>query len=121
MSDSTDRQKIMIAVVFGAPILWQLYAFISAFRRAPAFRSLFTGLGSPLPPVTRSFFAVYPFWWILPVLFALLSIDVWRRDNPPLPYFVAVLVASTVSALALHAWLNEAFFTPLLTILQRIG
>jgi hypothetical protein len=121
MTGSPDRRKIMVAVVFGVPIVWQLYAFISALRHAPVFASLFAGLGGPLPLVTRSFFAAYPFWWVLPVLFTALSFDVWRRDNPPLPYFVAVLVASTVSALALHAWLNEAIFAPLFTILEKIG
>lgn len=121
MPGSPDRQKTMIAVVFGLPIVWQLYAFISALRHAPLIMSLFASMGSPLPAVTRSFYAAYPFWWILPVLFTALSTDVWRRDDPPLPYFVAVLVASTVSALALHAWLNEAFFAPLFTILEKIG
>jgi hypothetical protein len=121
MTGSRDRQKMMVAVVFGAPILWQLYAFLSAVRHVPAFMTLFAGLGGPLPPVTRFLFAAYPYWWILPVLFTALSVDVWRRDNPPLPYFVSVLVASTVSALALHAWLNEAFFAPLFTILEKIG
>ena len=121
MSRSPDRQKVMIAVVFGVPIVWQIYVFISALRHAPAFRSLFAGLGGSLPLVTRSFFAAYPFWWVLPVLFTALSVDVWRRDNPPLSYFVAVLVASIVSALALHVWLNEALFAPLLTILEKIG
>jgi hypothetical protein len=121
MPDSPDRQKIIAFVAFGTPVVWQLYACITAFRHAPGLISLFTGFGSPLPPVTRYFIATYPYWWVLPTLFAGLSADVLRRNHPPLLYFVSVLVASVGSALTLHAWLNEALFAPLFTIFEKIG
>jgi len=121
MPDPLDRQRVSALVALGAALAWQLYAVVSALRHASAFRSLFAGLGGTLPPVTRYFFASYPYWVILPILFAVLSVDVLRRQNPPLPYFTAVLVASVASALTLHAWLYEAFFAPLFTILEKIG
>lgn len=121
MPDPLDRQRISAIVALAAALAWQLYAVVSALRHAALFRSLFAGLGGPLPPVTRYFFATYPYWVILPILFALLSVDVLRRQRPSLPYFTCVLVASVVSALTLQAWLYEAFFAPLFTILEKIG
>ncbi|MFY9826110.1 MAG: hypothetical protein WAM82_32390 [Thermoanaerobaculia bacterium] len=116
-----DRQKIIAIVAFAAPIVWQLYAVVLALRHATLFKSLFAGLGGPLPLVTNAFFLAYPYWGLVPILFVVTSWDVLRRRNPPLPYFSSVLVASYAAALLLHAWLQEAFFAPLFSILQKIG
>ena len=53
--------------------------------------------------------------------FGLLSFDVLRRREPPLLYFVLVLVGSTLAAFSMHAWIREAMFAPLFETLQKIG
>jgi hypothetical protein len=116
-----DRQNVIAVIVFSAGILWQIYAVVLASRHAATFQSLFAGLGGPLPLVTRAFFASYPYWVILPVSFGLLAMDVLRRREPPLPYFAAVLAGTYAAALLLHAWVQEAFFAPLFSILHKIG
>jgi hypothetical protein len=121
MENTTSRQRIVAIVAFAAPILWQMYAVVSAFRQAPALKKLLSGLGDEIPLVTQYFYALYPFWWLAPVIFAGLSLDVLRRHDPPLVYFSSVLVASVISSLVLHAWLYEAFFAPLFSVLEKIG
>lgn len=127
--DSTQSSKMPIPperrfaeiVTLSAGLLWQLYVVITAYRQAPRFEVLFAGLGGPLPLVTRSFLATYRFWGLLPLLFAALTVDILRRRNPSLRYFGLVLAAGFLSALVLHAWLYEAIFAPLNTILDKIS
>ena len=116
-----DRQNVIAIVVFAAGILWQLYAALLALRHAAAFQSLFAAVGGPLPLVTRAFFASYPYWVILPISCGLLAMDVLKRREPPLPYFAAALAGTYGAALLLHAWVQEAFFAPLFSILHKIG
>jgi hypothetical protein len=115
------RQRATTIVVLGAAIAWQVYVVVSAFRRAPDFQKLFTGLGGPLPAVTRFLFATYPWWWLIPVFFTILSIDVVRQRDPPLRYFAVVTGSAILTGFVLCAWLYEAFFQPLNSILDAIG
>jgi len=116
-----NRESITASLGLGAAILWQLYVVLLAYRNAPIFRDLFSGLGGQLPLLTRAFFASYRFWILVPVLFAVLSRDLLRRRDASLQYFAIVLGASLLAALALQAWMNEAVFQPLFSILKAIG
>jgi len=112
-----NRERLASATFLGAALLWQLYAVWLAFRNAPILRPLVAGLGPRIPPVTQNFLAVYKLWALVPLLFAALSYDVARREKARLGHFAAVLIASVVAALFLHAWLNEAWFRPLVVVL----
>jgi len=115
------RERIASATFLSAALAWQTYAVVLAFRNAPVLRSLLAAIGGRLPSVTHNFFVAYSYWPVVPIVFGLLSADVIRRERAPLGYFAAVLVASVISALFLHAWLNEAWFRPLFVVLQKIG
>lgn len=120
MASSEDRQRITTIIVLGTSIAWQIYVVVTAIRRAPSFEKLFTGLGGPLPLITRSFFATYLWWWLIPVGFAILSFDVIRRRDSSLRYFTSVTIGAVLVGFALCAWLYEAFYQPLFSILDAI-
>ena len=120
MASSENRQRITTIVVLATSLLWQLYVVVTAFRHAPDFRKLFAGLGGPLPSMTRLFFATYLWWWLVPVGFAILSFDVVRRRDPPLRYFAAVTGGAVLVGFVLCAWMYEAFYQPLFSILDAI-
>jgi hypothetical protein len=101
-------------------IAWQVLTIVLAFRYADALSALLSGLGIDAPAITRSFLASYRWWIVAPVLAALLVADVARRSRPPLVYGSIVLVTSVVVALALHAWMNEAWFGVLFTIMAKV-
>ena len=113
-----NRERLASAVFLSAALLWQLYSVWLAFRNAPFLRPMVASLGSRIPALTHNFLAVYRFWPLVPLVFAALSFDVARRERAPLGYFAAVIIASVVAALFLQAWLNEAWFRPLVVILN---
>jgi hypothetical protein len=118
---SQDRRRFAEIATLAAALLWQIYVVVSAYRHAPRFATLFAGLGGPLPFVTESFLATYRFWGLLPLLSAALIADVLRRRNPSARYFGLVLTAVLLTGFLLHAWLYEAIYAPLYTILDKIG
>jgi hypothetical protein len=115
------RWRLTEVLALGAGLLWQLYVAVTAFLRVPDFEKLFAGLGGPLPLVTRSLLATYRLWIVFPLLSAVLVADVLRRRNPSLRYFGLVLAAVLLTAMLLQAWLYEALYSPLFTILDQIG
>jgi hypothetical protein len=117
----SDRTKVLALIAFAAPVAGQLYAVVLAFRSAPTFRALFEGLGAPLPLITRSFLASYPYWVLVPLAVALVSADVLRRPRVSTSYFATVLGGSFAVALALHAWLQVAVHAPLRSILDKVS
>jgi hypothetical protein len=121
MNQPRNRESVAASLGLGAAVLWQLYVVLLAYRNAPIFRSLFSGVGGELPLVTRAFFASYKGWILVPALFAILSWDLLRRKDASLLYFALVLGASLLAALALQAWMSEAMFQPLFSILKAIG
>jgi len=50
-----------------------------------------------------------------------LSVDVLRRANVRPVYFAGVAAASLLAALALHAWVNVAFFEPLFALVKAVS
>jgi hypothetical protein len=115
-----DRKRLTEVVVLAAALLWQLYVVVYAYRHIPDFAQLFAGLGGPLPLITRSCLVTYRLWGLLPLLFAALSADVLRRRNPSPRYFGLVLIGTLLTALGLHAWLQEAMYAPLFRILDQV-
>jgi hypothetical protein len=113
----TTRERF---VALSVALFFQVYAVILAIWQAPVFAQLFAGLGGPLPFITRAFFSTRAFWWLVPVIFAALSVDVLRRRDPPLIYFILVFVGSALAAFSMHAWLHEAMYAPLNEILRKI-
>ena len=121
MAVLTTRERVLSIVVLCAVLAYQIYVVVLAVWQAPTFRTLFAGIGGPLPLMTRSFLAFYRYWWIATVLLAALSFDVLRRRDPPLWYFAATVVATAATALGMHAWMHEAVYAPLFEILRRVG
>lgn len=117
----TTRERTLAIVVLSTILAFQVYAVILAFWQAPTFMKLFAGLGGPLPLVTRSFLASYPYWWIAPLVFALMSFDLLRRSDPPRWYFAATVSAAAAIAFGMYAWMREAIYAPLFEILDKIG
>jgi hypothetical protein len=115
------RPKLLAVIALAAPLAFQIYAVVLAFRHAPTFRALFDGLGAPLPLLTRCFLASYPYWVLVPLAFALIAADILRRPQVSTSYFATVLGGSFAVALALHAWLQEAVYAPLYSILDKVG
>jgi hypothetical protein len=115
------RHRLTLAGVLAVALAWLVYVVSSGLRNGRSFSILLEGLGGPLPTVTRTFFATYPWWWLLAVGFALLSVDIVRRPEPPVRYFAVVLAATLLTAFGLLAWMYEAVFQPLTDILQKIG
>ena len=121
MAIYTPRERVVALVGFSVALAGQVYAVVLAIWKAPVFAQLFAGLGGELPLITRAFFATRPFWWLVPLVFGLLSFDVLRRQAPSLTHFASVLVASALTALSMHAWMVEAMYAPLFDILHQIG
>jgi len=101
-------------------IAWQVLTIVLAFRYGGALSALVSDLGIDAPVITRSFLASYRWWIVAPVLATLLVGDVARRSRPALVYGSIVLVTSVVAALALHTWMNEAWFGVLFTIMAKV-
>lgn len=119
MSILQDRKRLIEAAMLSVAVLWQVYVVIAAYRHAPVFAELFAGLEAPLPFVTTFLFETYRFWPLLPLLSAVLSVGVLRRNSSAL-YFRLVLIAVILTAVLLQWWLHEAFRAPLHEILDRI-
>ena len=117
----TNRERFVALVALSAPVAWQAFVVALALWKAPVFAQLFAGLGGELPLVTRAFFASLPVLWLVPLAFLGLSIDVLRRPSAPFPYFITVLVGSTLVALSLPAWIVGAMYAPMYEILRKIG
>lgn len=121
MAIYTPRERVVALVAFSIALAGQVLAVVLAIWKAPVFAQLFEGLGGELPFITRAFFATRLFWWLAPIVFGLLSFDVLRRRDPSRAYFTVVLVASTLVAFSLHAWMVQAMYAPLYDILREIG
>src|SRR5712671_6272034 len=78
-------------------VLWQIYVVAASYSHAGMFRQLFAGLGAEVPLMTRAFFVTVPFWFVIPLLFAALTVDVARRPSAP-AWYVAVLTGVSLSA-----------------------
>ena len=113
--------KPVVAAVLVPTIAWQIYLVTLLMRTAPAMRQLAADLGADLPPITRLFIGFYPWSWAIPVITALLGVDVLRRAQISRPHAVAVVIIATALGFAIHAWATEACFRPLLELMRAVG
>jgi hypothetical protein len=107
--------------VLVATLLWQLYVVIAAAVRIPQFRTLFSGLGAELPVITRALFLSYRFWFVVPVLFLVLTIDLLRHPQRSATYVGLLVFAAVTSGFVMQAWLYEGCLMPLLQIMRTLG
>ncbi len=113
--------RIPITVALTVTAVWQVYIVAVAFRMAPVLENLLAGLGSELPTITGSFLGSYRFFVLLPAATAGAALVALRRESLG-PWQSALLVGLALGAtMALHAWINEAFFAPVLDLLRTIG
>lgn len=118
--DQSKTQRIHSGILFGAGIIWQIYAVVLAFRNGPVMRELMEGLGVELPPLTHAFVATYKLWPSLPIISIFVTADILRRKTVNNLYLFLGLTYTVGAALVLHTWLNEAWFLPLLNLLKQI-
>jgi len=115
-----DLKPVVLAVLVPT-IAWQIYLVALVMRTAPAMQQFASDLGGELPPVTRLFFAFHPWSWVIPVLSALLGVDVLRRARVSRAHAVAVVIIATALGFAMHAWATEAWFRPMMEWMQAVG
>jgi hypothetical protein len=121
MPPLTLRERIILAVFLAVALACQVYAVALAIWQAPAYATLFEGLGTQLSMTTRSFLATYRHWWIATVLITLASVDLLRRRDPPLWYLTITVSVAAVTAFGMHVWMREALFGPMFDLLRKIG
>ncbi|HKO55534.1 MAG TPA: hypothetical protein VJ276_06610 [Thermoanaerobaculia bacterium] len=116
-----SRERGVLNGVFIAAVAWQAYVVITAFRYAPRFKDLFSGLGVALLLISVALFETYRFWPIVPLAFALLGA---RTINDPRssPRRLGILAALSFAAgFLMQAWLYEGYFAPLFAVMGQIG
>ncbi len=117
----TEHPRTEKLIVLSATIAWQVWLILTAWRDAPILGTLLSGLGAEPAPITAAYLASYRFWPLLPVVSAVLSFLVLRRD-PPAPRRAALVLAySLTSTLLLQAWMMEASIRPLFLLIKRLG
>ena len=120
MRPTPSASRAAFAAVLALPVAWLVYVATAVQRDVPEFRKLLEGLGSELPNLTSALFASYRWWWLAPVLSFLAGLDVVRRPKPSAWHFALVLTATSLLALALHAWFHQALLLPLRHILEAV-
>ncbi len=116
-----NSSRLQILVVLGVTIAWQIYVVIAAASHAATFQQLFSSLGAELPVMTRLFFITCRWWFVVPLLFAILLADCARRPDAGRWYVAILTGASLAAGFAMQAWAIEACFTPMFTLIKQIG
>jgi hypothetical protein len=94
---------------------------LAAFRYAPTLSRFLKDLNAGSPPeLTRLYLASYRYLPILPVLSLVAAIWALRGTETRLASALWVFCALVVTGLLLNAWMTEAFFQPLLQIIESI-
>ncbi|HEX7122559.1 MAG TPA: hypothetical protein VF178_09345 [Gemmatimonadaceae bacterium] len=107
-------------IAAGIGILWQVYIVAAAFRFAATLRPALANLGVQAPMLTRAFLATYRWWYVAPLLCAVLLFGVVRRDRPGDFRGPLTLVLCLATGLLLQAWLTEAWFRPLAAMFEAV-
>jgi hypothetical protein len=116
----TARERAVLNGVLIASIAWQAYVVITAFRSAPRFQEIFSGLGVALPLISVALFKTYRFWPLVPLVFTL--VGAWAVNDPRgSARRVGILAAlSFVAGFAMQAWLYEGYFAPLFAVMAQV-
>jgi hypothetical protein len=80
-----------------------------------------SGLGAELPWITRALFLSYRFWFLVPVLFLALAIDLLRHPQRSAAYVGVLVFAAMTAGFVMQAWLYEGCLMPLLHIIRAVG
>ncbi|HYS52791.1 MAG TPA: hypothetical protein VER58_03375 [Thermoanaerobaculia bacterium] len=112
--------RSLLAIILAIGIAWQAYAISVAMRFGPPLNNFMIGLGMQPNPITRAFIATYLWWFLIPLVCLLFSIDIVRRKSPPAFYAATVVVATLSGGFVLQAWTNEAWLTPLIHLMQAV-
>ena len=78
-------------------------------------------LGAELPIITRALFLSYRFWFVVPVLFLVLAIDLLRHPQRSSIYVGLLVFAAVTSGFVMQAWLYEGCLMPLLQIMRTLS
>jgi hypothetical protein len=118
---STSPARAYFASVTAAGIAAQVFIILVAFRHGIALQTWLGSLGVAPPFVTSSFLSTYHWWPLVPIMAAILAIDVGRRPGPPRRYGVVVLLLTVLAAVLLQAWTLSAWMEPLLDMIKRVS
>lgn len=122
MNLSTEpRNRPVVIGALLAALLWQVYVVLAAAVRVPQFSALFMGLGAELPIITRALFVFYRYWFTVPLIFLVISVDLLRHPERSPRYAGAMVFLAITAGFAMQAWLYEGCLTPLLQIGHAIG
>jgi hypothetical protein len=110
-----------VLAVFVPILLYQIYIVFTAYKTSTALERLLLGLGAELPAITRSFLSSYKLFALIPAISLFVAIDIYRRTERTVLYFSIAIFVSLLAAFLMQAWINEAWFTPIFTLLEKIG
>src|SRR5438093_9176401 len=68
--------RSLLAIILAIGIAWQAYAISVAMRFGPPLAKFMAGLGVEPNAITRAFVATYLWWFVIPLVCAIVSIDV---------------------------------------------
>jgi hypothetical protein len=116
MEETKSRRILILAFVIPAT-LYQCYVTLYAFRTAKTLSTLLKGIGAEAPIITNWFVQYYKYLPSIPFLSILFAIDLMRRNPPPIGYAAMLIFFILLATFTMQAWINEAWFLPML---QRI-
>lgn len=98
---------------------WQVYFVTLLFRVASALQQFLADLGAELSFPTSALLNVYRWSPSVPLVSALLTIDIFCRRRLQREYVLAVLVVVGLS-FGLHAWATEGWLRPILKLIEAV-
>ena len=112
--------QIYTSILLFAVTVWEIYLAFRAYRNGEALGDLIGTLGVQAPVFTRWFLSTHQFWLVFPALSTLVAVFIIRRRSLSLRFSVMIVAFSLFVALLLDAWMNEAFFVPLISIMKAV-
>jgi hypothetical protein len=109
------------AIAHTGVILWQVYSAATAWRSSAILQKLLKGLGAESGAAVTIFIVTSRWWWIVPVIFAVLSVAAIRRIETRPRFAISVLAAEVIAALVMNIWWRESFFGPLFALIGQVG
>lgn len=109
------------AIAHTGVILWQAYSAATAWRSGVILEKLLNGLGAQPGAGVTLFIVTSRWWWIVPVIFALLSVAAIRRIETRPRFAISVLAAEVIAALVMNIAWREAYFGPLFELMRQVG
>ncbi len=127
MSQETQEELPTISVQVNASILlaftflWQAWVVFHSYRKGPLLREIMEGLGADLPLITTSYLAIYRFFFLMPIVTLVMAVAVLKMPRVSLRWTTVAVVCGLVFGMLLQAWTTEAFFAPMVGLINQIG